>query len=169
MRKIAIASLAVASALTLAGCGSSDTTAPVAQTPAANQTTQAPAVTTPAATVVTAATIEAQLKAAGMTFTQKDKTAAAQAMKNGSGISKSTEFKVTVPGDTVVLSVNELSDPAQKVAVESDIRMSWIPLMDTEYKAVMAKMNTQSALVGVIYKNAVEKDAWKVMDAIGAE
>ncbi len=170
MRKIALASLALAGTLALTGCGTSSTATPAAQTPVANQTAQTPAVT-PAAVVVTGESIAAKLTAAGMQFVQKDKTTAAQAMKNGSAIAKSTEFKITVPGDMVVLSVNELSDPSKAVAVESDMRMQFgkATEADANIMAVMAKMNSTSTLVGVIYKTANQKDAWKVMDAIGAE
>ncbi len=169
MRKIALASLALASTLALTGCGTSNTATPATQTSSTNQTTQTPAVTP--VVVVTGESIAAKLTAAGMQFVQKDKTTAAQTMKNGSAIAKSTEFKITVPGDMVVLSVNELSDPSKAVAVESDMRMQFAKATeaDANIMAVMAKMNSTSALVGVIYKTANQKDAWKVMDAIGAE
>lgn len=170
MRKNIIVSAAIVSALALAGCSSTATNEPTATTPAADESVTTAPATTPAAEAMSADSLAAKLTAAGFTFTTKDRTEGAKALKNGAAIAKSTEFKVTVPNETVILTVNELSDPTQKVAVESDIRMSWIPVVeDGTMKAVMAKLNSDSVLVGVIYKVAVEKDAWKVMDAIGAQ
>lgn len=172
MRKQIIVSLALASTLAIsAGCGT-DTTpnpetaqAPDAQSPA----TTAPATTAPAATAVTAADIEAKLTAAGFKFTSKDKTTGATALKNGAAVSKATEFKVTVPNETVILSVVELKDAAERIGVKSDMQMQFITAQEAGYKAVFGDMGTEATLVGVVYKAAVEKDAWKVMDAIGAK
>lgn len=169
MRKNLIASVAIVSALALAGCAqTASETQQTAQAPVATETQ-----TTPAPEVITADSISAKLTAAEVTFTTKDKTTFAKTLKNGAYITKSTEFNIPVREgkDKVVLTVNEISDPAQKVAVESDIRMSFVAAIeaDPNIKPVMAKMNTETALVGVIYKVADEKDAWKIMDAIGAE
>ena len=171
MRKNLIASVAIVGALALGGCSSGT---PATETKTAVQTAPAPAPTpAPAAEVVTADTISAKLTAAEVKFTTKDKTTAAKTMKNGAVITKSTEFNIPVSEgtDKVVLTVNEISDATQKVAVESDIRMSFIAATeaDANIKAVMAKMNSDTTLVGVIYKKANEKDAWKIMDAIDAE
>ncbi len=175
MRKQSLVSLALLGTLAIAaGCGNSTTSTPNPDTTpvpdAQSSATTAPATSQPAATTaITAADIEAKLTAAGFKFTTKDKTAAATGLAHGASVSKSTEFKVTVPNDTVILTVVELKDPAQKIAVTSDVQMQFIAAQDAGYKAVLGDMGSDSVVVGVIYKEAVEKDAWKVEDAIGAK
>lgn len=169
MRKNIIASVAIVGALALTGCSQAtpSETQPTAQTQPA-VTTPTPA---PVAEVVTADSIAAKLTAAEVKFTTKDKTAAAQKMAHGSAITKSTEFNIPVAGDKVVLTVNEITDVAQNTGVDSDVQMSFIAAReaDPKIKAVMADMGSLNAVVGVIYKIANEKDAWKIMDAIGAK